>query len=96
MTFVMMAFFFFMGLYHLVAVMKLVDIIVLVNSWLSEILSLSVWVLLVVLSGLGRHFDVDVLCISFDKEFLLFFSLNFKFDLVGFLLQIVCISLLRF
>ena len=53
-----------MGLYHLAAVVKLADIIVLVNSWLSEILSLSVWVLLVVPSGLGHHFDVDVLCIS--------------------------------
>jgi len=96
MTFLMMKFFFFMSLYHLVAVMKLVDIIVLVNSWLSEILSLSVWVLLVILSGLRHHFDVDVLYISFDKEFLFFFSLNFKFNLIGFLLQIICISLLRF
>lgn len=92
----MVTFFFFVVLYHLVLVMKLVDVIVLVNSWLSEILSLSVWVLLVILPGLGLQFDVDVLCISLDKEFLLFFSLNFEFDLVGLLLQIICISLLRF
>jgi hypothetical protein len=96
MTFLMVAFFFFVVLNHLILVMKLVDIIVLVNSWLSEILSLSVWILLVVLPGLGLQFGVDVLCISLDKEFLLFFSLNFEFDLVGFLLQIICISLLRF
>lgn len=91
-----MTFFFFVVLKHLILVMKLLNVIVLVNSWLSEVLSLPVWILLVVLPGLGLHFDVDHLCISLDKEFLLFFSLNFKFDLVGFLLQIICISLLRF
>ena len=86
----------FVVLDHLMRVLELVDVIVLVNSWLSEVLSLPVRILLVVPPGLGLHFDVDVLSISLDEEFLLFFSLNFKFDLVGFLLQIICISLLRF
>ena len=86
----------FVGLDHLILVVELVDVIVLVNSWLSKVPSLPVSILLVVHSGLGLHFDVDGLSISLDEEFLLFFSLNFKFDLVGFLLQIICISLLRF
>lgn len=81
----LLAFLLFMKLNHKILVVQAVDVIVLVDLWLSEVLPLPVYIKLVMLSGLGYHFAIDVLGKSLEELLLLFSSLDLEFYLVIFL-----------